>query len=84
MARKMSGQKGNLEKRQKRTRTLSPRNEDSLGEMHEPNNNAQNYYVETVKPMGRTIPNGLSRMVTDQVKRKTRGRDVFGAGDRLD
>ena len=66
----MSGQKGNLEKRQKRTRTLSPRNEDSLGEMHEPNNNAQNYYVETVKFKGEPDPTDYSKWYRIQSKGK--------------
>ena len=69
-------------KRQKLTRKLSRRNEDSL------RGTSQQQCTELLcgnsQIKGRTRPNGLFKMVPDPVKRKARDRDLFGTGDRLD
>ena len=67
---KMSGQKENLERRQKFTRTLSPRNADS--ETNDPRNIAQNYYVETVKSKGEPDPMDYSNDTGSSQKKSQR------------
>ena len=74
---KMSGQKGNLEKRQ-------GVKSEKQGQFERNKQQCTELLCGNSQIKGRTRPNGLFKMVPDPVKRKARDRNLFGAGDWLD